>query len=1087
MLDGLFPLTIFPAGGLAHSVIVPVWIGVLVVAFFNLRFGWVLSGLVVPGYIVPMLIVNPPLAIANFLQALLTLLIAVFISNRAATLANWSHFFGRDRFFLIVIVSIFVRLILDTWGFDAASGWFSERYGKEIVFRSDLHSFGLIIIALMANQMWKTGLLRGSWHIVVTVGITFVIVRYGLMELTNFSLTNLAFMYEEVSIAILASPKSYIIILVSCYIASKMNLRYGWEYAGILVPSLLAIQWYQPFKIAATFLETFVVLLLASILLQIRVIGNMDLTGARKLMLFFTIAFGYKFILAIVFGVVAPYQKVSDFYAFGYLLSTLMAIKMHDKGLLIGMSRTILQTSLVAVFMATVIGYTLYRADIFLTDEFAKPSVETELVPVEQSGTQLMSLHSWLVAQKTAAYAGKQDIYSAGYTVSSIDHFRAAIGAILDYRDTRQNHYLQRARASLSEVGAKLAIIENQYLAVGNSSDPNFGSYIINLSANAEDLLVQAPNGFDERRSYNAALAVFSMNNAGFLAISNGFVVSGGTDLTNSNTLFNHFQMMTVRHNVVQVRTTAHDAWSKASQWSPGFDLEPGDAFVWVKQRIPDGLNINFLARVADQLQVNWFSPSFTNRQRDLSQSAFAEILLDRAAATKLFGLARLAEANLIQEESSISIEGYLQQWLLAKKLQIAEKESQSYKQPTLGEALFFLEEAALEILELIDKEHTLDGWSDDGLSKLEQINGVLRFFNYQLIQYTDVSQGDTFLILSEDFSVEAQKYWGTYVFRLNTQSQHVIEIPRPLFERRTFELGLHVFHTLRARALFIAGAHPQANTDHSADVLKLRNRYSLFSTMHYGIGVYFEDFPLQYVQIRSMPEAMQLDLPDIDVVIDADHETQVLEDSGRTFQQIMSYFETQGFAVKVGQRPVLGQSSDTAQPANHPVYSELGLNSQSAQLRYQSNKQFVVTWVTPDVRSRFRQADRLITLQSQLAVLNIDKQDVNVARLVSGMEDASIGLSEEVKHQLRWYVQRHNIVDLYNAARSDDQIQLRALRDEISQQLFLQVTKQSQTVALLNLNPTSLTERHRSDLGQDPGQEFVDGRFACLWFEVAP
>jgi len=169
-------------------------------------------------------------------------------------------------------------------------------------------------------------------------------------------------MYEEVSVAILASPKSYMILLVSCYIASKMNLRYGWEYAGILVPSLLAIQWYQPLKIVATFAETFVILALASLLLRTHFFAHLHITGARKLMLFFTVSFVYKFILALSVGIIAPYQKASDFFAFGYLLSTLIAIKMHDKDLVIGMSRAVLQTSLVALMIATVIGFSLFKA-----------------------------------------------------------------------------------------------------------------------------------------------------------------------------------------------------------------------------------------------------------------------------------------------------------------------------------------------------------------------------------------------------------------------------------------------------------------------------------------------------------------------------------------------------------------------------------------------------------------------------------------------------------------------------------------------------------------------------------------------------
>ena len=38
----LASLSLFPEGSLSGSVVTTVWVGVLVVAFFNLRLGWVL-------------------------------------------------------------------------------------------------------------------------------------------------------------------------------------------------------------------------------------------------------------------------------------------------------------------------------------------------------------------------------------------------------------------------------------------------------------------------------------------------------------------------------------------------------------------------------------------------------------------------------------------------------------------------------------------------------------------------------------------------------------------------------------------------------------------------------------------------------------------------------------------------------------------------------------------------------------------------------------------------------------------------------------------------------------------------------------
>ncbi len=53
-----FPLPIFTEGSLRKSVVTTVWIGVLVISLVNLRFGWTYSGLVIPGYMVPLLLSN---------------------------------------------------------------------------------------------------------------------------------------------------------------------------------------------------------------------------------------------------------------------------------------------------------------------------------------------------------------------------------------------------------------------------------------------------------------------------------------------------------------------------------------------------------------------------------------------------------------------------------------------------------------------------------------------------------------------------------------------------------------------------------------------------------------------------------------------------------------------------------------------------------------------------------------------------------------------------------------------------------------------------------------------------------------------
>ncbi len=360
-----FPLQLFPQGGLSSSVITTVWVGVAVVVFFNLRFGWVLSGLIVPGYLVPLLLVKPWAAGAILFEALLTYLIVRLYSEHLNHPGWWGSLFGRDRFFAFVLASIVVRLVCDGLLFPWVGSTLEQQFQINFAYQSNLHSFGLVVVALMANQLWKPGVRRGLMPMLLTIGLTYLIVRYGLMEFTNFSISNLGYMYEGIASNILASPKSYIILLVAAFIASRMNLHYGWDYNGILIPALLALQWYDPMKILASFAEAWVIYLIALALFKTPLFNNANIEGGRKLLLFFNIGFVYKLVLGYVVLAWFPEFKVTDSYAFGYLLATLMALKMHDKDIAARLTRTTLQTSVAGVLVGGSIGFALTFLPVF--------------------------------------------------------------------------------------------------------------------------------------------------------------------------------------------------------------------------------------------------------------------------------------------------------------------------------------------------------------------------------------------------------------------------------------------------------------------------------------------------------------------------------------------------------------------------------------------------------------------------------------------------------------------------------------------------------------------------------------------------
>ena len=305
----------------------------------------------------PLMLLKPWSAGVILLEGFLTYFLVWFISEYLSRWAYWCNFFGRDRFFALVLCSIVVRMCFDGWLLPELGDWATNYWHIAFDYHNNLHSFGLIIVSLIANQFWKTGFVRGLPPLFVILTLTLLITRYGLMELTNFNLSNIGYLYEDMATSILATPKAYIILVSTAFLASRMNLYYGWDFNGILIPSLLALQWYQPVKILATILESTIILWLAIAVLKTPWLSKMTIEGARKLILFFNISFVYKILLGYTILIWFPDLKATDYFGFGYLLSTLMAVKIHDKAIFARLTRATLQTSLIAVIAANILGF----------------------------------------------------------------------------------------------------------------------------------------------------------------------------------------------------------------------------------------------------------------------------------------------------------------------------------------------------------------------------------------------------------------------------------------------------------------------------------------------------------------------------------------------------------------------------------------------------------------------------------------------------------------------------------------------------------------------------------------------------------
>jgi hypothetical protein len=1074
-------ITLFPHGALDSAVITTVWVGVAVVAFFNLRLGWVLSGLVVPGYMVPLLILKPWSAAVVFLEGFVTYVLVWWFSEVFSRFGYWSSLFGRDRFFALVLVSVVVRLLFDGWLLPGIGQWITDELGLVFDYRNNLHSFGLVIIALIANQFWKTGLLRGLVPMAVTIGVTFVIVRYGLMNLTNFTISSMGYMYEDIASSILASPKAYVILLTVAFVASRMNLIYGWDFSGILIPSLLALQWYQPGKVLMTFVEAILILVIARMLLRTPWLRNTNIEGARKLLLFFNINFVYKLLLAHLLLFLYPEYKVTDSYAFGYLLSTLIAIKMYDKDIAVRLTRAALQTSLTGVAIASLIGFglTLLPVSQLWQDPGAAQASSQQLQRVTEH------FDDRLRDDKVMLYRAQGSGPMPQLLTSELQAFTRAVELLDAYRRDKTPAQLDAATGYLAGLGYELLELEGRYLYL-RETDPvrGWGLYVIDTQT-SNRLVVEVPAPLDERGTFEAGISLFLNAQAGALAIAGtrqGINGDGAANvLHNRETLFHIFHDTLSRRDVLQVRSyTTETARSVAS-----VRKQPGVAgarelitTLWVKSELPPGLNLASLKEIIGELDLEWQAFPAANRQRETTRSGFAELLLNQQAVRKLRArFIRLEQETPVQVTKQ-RIDGYLQEWLLGSRQRIAARGSGVYLPTGTEQLLYFDEEIVTPLLDASRQFYRDGDWSAGGLDEIRTIQAAAAPFGYRLLRYRHSLSGQDYLILFEDAAARPQRFWGTYVFRLGPAQGYVVQVPRPLFEINSFEYGVSLFERLGARALLIAGAHPDANLDGTANIVQVEHFHSLFSLVSQVLLREAGDEPVMIVHSRALGYRADAPRPQAQVLVSFAEGTFASAAGNPLGQALLATLDADDLSYQfVDGRP---------ETAGY----EVGNVPQSLYLNATRNKGFGVLWLTPEARSSYRQQTENRQEQARFSALGIETRDADLENYILHQDTADSRLQAPalLRESIGRYQSRADIVTLRKLQVQWPGYSWQRLIDRNTRQSFLAVFDTRQQLCLVaNLHPRQFDRVISVTAGDmDPSRirEFIDSRAGLLELE---
>ena len=310
---------LFPESGFDQSAITPVFLGVLLSWLFTETLGWVFVGLVVPGYLATLFWLDPRSACIDVMEAVLTYWVARALCEHLSRTGLTSRLFGRERFLAILVVSVLVRLALE-----------GALIPLVLPHARWAYSIGLVVVPLAANACWKTGLVRGLFQNGVTTLLVYALLRWVLIAHTNLSLAGFHLSIESAAGIFLRSPHAYVLLLTGAILAAVANVRYGWDYGGILIPALVSLVVTTPVKFAATFLEAGVLVLLVGLLLRFTTLGTWNIEGPRRAVLFLSADYVLRFTAAAALGHHLPGTEIVELSGLGYLLPSLLAVKVSQ-------------------------------------------------------------------------------------------------------------------------------------------------------------------------------------------------------------------------------------------------------------------------------------------------------------------------------------------------------------------------------------------------------------------------------------------------------------------------------------------------------------------------------------------------------------------------------------------------------------------------------------------------------------------------------------------------------------------------------------------------------------------------------------
>ncbi|KAF0241002.1 MAG: hypothetical protein FD180_4674 [Planctomycetota bacterium] len=911
-------IPLFSPNGLQHSLVISVCVGVLITTLMFERYGWVFSGLVVPGYLAPICLIYPMSALTIVGEAIITTVIVKIISNSAWKFRTHTPLFGRERFFMVVLVALAVRLGVEEFLLPQGARLFFPGQTDMLARIRDFGAIGLVVVPLASNLMWKPGLPKGLMQIgVCTLGVV-VVIKALLEPLTNYNLAQLGAVYEDSSIDFAQSSKLQIMIICGCLLAARMNLLEGWDFGGILLPPLIAISLLQPTRLIGTIAETILVVWVGRHVVKLPGLNRITWAGPRLVTFCFCVCVCLKIVIGWILSFAVPQWNATDFLGFGYILSSLLAIKLWNKS-----SRTTLWPTLyvsaTTFLLGTVVSFTLASASrwvearAFGGGQGAIPVAEN--IPVEFAVLERLS-------------PGLGDIQQVEQAVVTRRRMAQAADRVLDElrRGSSPEECARAAAAELSGADAAVRYLVPDdalpYAMIGPKDPENsdLETVFIRLStADKRTMLLTAPGG--------EPLPTFLAVSALAKSLQPSVIVLNNWSRAEELAATPRFDSLT--------------AWALRSMpLRPAIEIEgsaPGAASLDVHGTLPDDtFSVAELRRVIPSLEVHAPARIEAPRHRWIAAHArggYERLRLDLSAASNLL-VALVPDAGKVGEAMA-PLERYLGPYMDGMQ---ARKPGLTVSPTQWTKARLIVLKAGLARLLVAAQEASRT--HPIGPVELSPVNFLARVLGLEMDYLVEPGGERRFLILRNragDLELD-----GAVVLGLGDWTELHVEVPSPRKFPNSHRLGTQVYLGGKCRALTIAGLGASDSGVLNADVARQLDRMSLFHIAHQvlveraSVAGTVPPLVLQ-VRGRSMPEA-----GNDGVLVTPDVILPTREAANSEIAPWLGIFGTLGWTIRV-------QAPDEAGGF------DIGAPLQSRYRRFLRYEGISGLWADPDVRRALR------------------------------------------------------------------------------------------------------------------------------------